>query len=114
MLPRPIALSPAARQLRDILREPPRGGWTRRSFLTTIGIVFPIVTALGFDPVWFGILVTLLMETALITPPVGLNLFVVQGLRTRGGAFRDVCIGSAPFVVAGRRRRGAVCTVGHR
>jgi C4-dicarboxylate transporter, DctM subunit len=68
--------------------------------LTTIGIVFPIVTALGFDPVWFGILVTVLMEAALITPPVGLNLFVVQGLRQRGGAFRDVCVGSMPFVVA--------------
>jgi len=68
--------------------------------LTTIGVVFPIVTAAGFDPVWFGILVTLLMEAALITPPIGLNLFVVQGIRTRGGAFRDVCVGSAPFVAA--------------
>lgn len=68
--------------------------------LTTIGIVFPIVTAVGFDPVWFGIIVTILMETALITPPVGLNLFVVQGLRKRGGDFRDVCVGSVPFVLA--------------
>jgi tripartite ATP-independent transporter DctM subunit len=68
--------------------------------VTTIGIVFPIVTALGFDPVWFGVVLILLMETALITPPIGLNLFVVQGVRARGGAFRDVCAGALPFVLA--------------
>jgi tripartite ATP-independent transporter DctM subunit len=68
--------------------------------LTTIGIVFPLVMSMGYDPVWFGILVVLLMETALITPPIGVNLFVVQGIRSKGAPFRDVCIGSAPFVVA--------------
>jgi len=68
--------------------------------LTTIGIVFPLVMSMGYDPVWFGILVVLLMETALITPPIGVNLFVVQGIRFKGAPFRDVCIGSAPFVVA--------------
>ena len=68
--------------------------------LTTIGIVFPVVTGLGFDGVWLGILIMLLMETALVTPPIGLNLFVVQGIRTRGGPFRDVCVGSLPFVGA--------------
>ena len=68
--------------------------------LTTIGVVFPLVTSMGYDPVWFGILVVLLMETALITPPIGVNLFVVQGIRAKGAAFRDVCIGAAPFVVA--------------
>jgi C4-dicarboxylate transporter, DctM subunit len=67
--------------------------------LTTIGIVFPLVTAMGYDPIWFGIVVVLLMETALITPPIGVNLFVVQGIRTRGAPFRDVCIGASPFVV---------------
>lgn len=68
--------------------------------LTTIGIVFPLVTSMGYDPVWFGVMVVLLMETALITPPIGVNLFVVQGIRERGAPFRDVCIGAAPFVVA--------------
>lgn len=67
--------------------------------LTTIGLVFPIVVSMGFDPVWFGILVTLLMEIALITPPIGVNLFVVQGVRSRGGNFKDVCLGAAPFVL---------------
>ena len=68
--------------------------------LTTIGLVFPLVTSMGFDPVWFGILVVLLMETALITPPIGVNLFVVQGIRRDGAPFRDVCVGAAPFVGA--------------
>jgi tripartite ATP-independent transporter DctM subunit len=68
--------------------------------LTTIGIVFPLVMSMGYDPIWFGIVVVLLMETALITPPIGVNLFVVQGIRSRGAPFRDVCVGAAPFVVA--------------
>lgn len=68
--------------------------------LTTIGIVFPLVTSMGYDPVWFGIMVVVLMETALITPPIGVNLFVVQGIRTRGAPFRDVCVGAVPFVIA--------------
>ena len=40
------------------------------------------------------------MEAALITPPIGVNLYVVQGIRTRGGRFADVAIGALPFVVA--------------
>jgi TRAP-type C4-dicarboxylate transport system permease large subunit len=52
----------------------------------------------GFDPVWYGILIVILMETAMVTPPVGINLFVVQGVRGRG-QLHDVIIGSAPFVV---------------
>lgn len=59
----------------------------------------PIMAAAGYSPVWFGILVVLLIETALITPPVGANLFVVQGVRGRG-KINDVMIGAAPFVIA--------------
>ncbi|MEM7379349.1 MAG: TRAP transporter large permease subunit, partial [Pseudomonadota bacterium] len=51
-----------------------------------------------FDPVWFGILLMVLLETALITPPIGINLYVVQGVRERG-ELSDVMIGAAPFVV---------------
>ena len=64
----------------------------------TIPIVAPVVTGLGFDPIWFGVLLILLIEMALITPPVGLNLYVVQGIRQRG-SISDVMLGSAPFVV---------------
>ena len=52
----------------------------------------------GFDPVWYGILIVILMETAMVTPPVGINLFVVQGVRGRG-QLHDVIIGASPFVV---------------
>jgi tripartite ATP-independent transporter DctM subunit len=65
--------------------------------IATVPIIAPAVIQLGFDPVWFGVLMMLLLETALITPPVGFNLFVVQGVRERG-QIRDVMIGSAPFV----------------
>jgi TRAP-type C4-dicarboxylate transport system permease large subunit len=56
------------------------------------------MVGMGYDPVWFGVLIILLIETALITPPVGLNLYVVQGVRPRG-PIADVIIGAAPFVV---------------
>jgi TRAP-type C4-dicarboxylate transport system permease large subunit len=70
---------------------------TLSMMIATVPIIAPVVFALGYDPVWFGILVILLIETAMITPPVGINLFVVQGLRKRGG-LNDVIIGTAPFV----------------
>ena len=72
---------------------------TLSMLLTTVPIVFPIIVQLGYDPVWFGILITVLMETALITPPIGVNLYVVQGIRANGGQFNDVAYGAAPFVV---------------
>src|SRR5699024_7954267 len=52
--------------------------------IVTIPFVTPLVAGLGFDLVWFGILLIVLIEMALITPPVGLNLYVVQGVRGRG------------------------------
>jgi TRAP-type C4-dicarboxylate transport system permease large subunit len=63
----------------------------------TIPIVFPIVAAYGIDPVWFGIFLVVMCEIALITPPVGMNLYVVQGVRN-GGAISDVIIGTLPFL----------------
>ncbi|WP_249975511.1 TRAP transporter large permease [Vreelandella olivaria] len=63
----------------------------------TIPIVFPIVMFMGIDPVWFGIFLVLMMELALITPPIGMNLFVVQGVR-RSGSVIDVYWGIIPFV----------------
>ncbi|HJM60250.1 MAG TPA: TRAP transporter large permease, partial [Alphaproteobacteria bacterium] len=54
---------------------------TLSMLLTTIPVVFPIVMHLGFDPIWFGIMITVLMEAALITPPIGINLYVVHGIR---------------------------------
>ncbi|MBI4182678.1 MAG: TRAP transporter large permease subunit [Proteobacteria bacterium] len=68
--------------------------------VTTIGIVVPLVVHLGFDPVWFGIFFTILAELAMITPPVGLNLYVVQSIRTSSGSIYDVFIGTLPFAGA--------------
>ena len=65
----------------------------------TTPIVAPVMAALGFDLVWFGILLTILLELALITPPVGVNLYVVQSVREKG-PMSDVIIGSVPFVIA--------------
>jgi C4-dicarboxylate transporter DctM subunit len=50
----------------------------------TLPIVMPIVKAAGFDPIWFGIFLVLVVEMAQITPPVGFNLFVIQGLTEDG------------------------------
>jgi C4-dicarboxylate transporter, DctM subunit len=46
--------------------------------LLTIPIFFPIVQALGFDPIWFGIIIVVVVEISLITPPIGLNVFVLK------------------------------------
>lgn len=50
------------------------------SILMTAPILYPIITAAGFDPIWFGVIVTINMEIGLIHPPVGLNIFVIQGI----------------------------------
>jgi len=63
----------------------------------TIPIIVPIVVAAGIDPVWFGIFVVLMSELGMITPPVGMNLYVVQGVRTDGGPFSDVVRGAVPY-----------------
>jgi len=68
--------------------------------VTTVGVVVPLVVSLGFDPLWFGIFMVLMMEMALITPPVGLNLFVAQNIRLSKGSITDVYIGALPFVLA--------------
>ncbi|MGH8766373.1 MAG: TRAP transporter large permease [Burkholderiales bacterium] len=68
--------------------------------ITTIPITAPLVIKLGVDPVWFGIFIVLVTELALITPPVGINLYVVQGIRTDGGSIADVIMGAIPFVIA--------------
>lgn len=67
--------------------------------VATIPITFPIVMHLGVDPVWFGIFIVLMCELGLITPPVGMNLFVVHGIRPDSGGIRDVMWGAVPYVV---------------
>ena len=73
---------------------------TLSMMIATTPVVVPVITALGYSPVWWGIIFVILMEAALITPPVGLNLYVVQAVRGKGN-FGDLCLGALPFV---RRR----------
>jgi len=72
---------------------------TLSMLITTAPLITPIVIDLGFDPVWFGILLMVLLEMALLTPPIGINLYVVQSVR-RVGALSDVIIGTLPFLAA--------------
>ncbi|GIX14025.1 MAG: hypothetical protein KatS3mg118_1984 [Paracoccaceae bacterium] len=67
--------------------------------LLTLPVVYPAVIALGFDSIWFGIIVVQMAEVCLITPPIGLNCFVVNGVRPEillSDAFR----GASPFFIA--------------
>ncbi|EAU44726.1 TRAP transporter large permease [Salipiger bermudensis] len=66
--------------------------------VATIPIIVPIIAGLGYDKVWFGVLMIVLIEMALITPPVGLNLFVVQSARAKG-SMNEVILGVIPFVL---------------
>jgi tripartite ATP-independent transporter DctM subunit len=65
-------------------------------FLLTIPVVYPIVLALNFDPIWFGVVLTIIIEMAQITPPVGINIFIIQGV-SGGRNIADVAVGIVPF-----------------
>ena len=65
----------------------------------TIPIVFPMVMDLGFDPIWFGIIITLVMEMSLITPPVGVNVFIISGV-AKDVPMYTIFRGIFPFWVA--------------
>jgi len=71
---------------------------TLSMMVATVPIIAPIMVKAGYDPIWFGVLVVILLETAMITPPVGINLYIVQGLRSRG-RIDDVIIGASPFLI---------------
>ncbi len=72
---------------------------TLSMMVLTVPIIAPLLFHAGFDPVWTGILIVVLMEVALITPPVGMNIFVVQSLRSKGNVM-DIFIGASPFVLS--------------
>jgi C4-dicarboxylate transporter DctM subunit len=72
---------------------------TLSMMVATIPLAFPVVTAAGVDPIWFGVFIVLMCELGLITPPVGMNLFVVQGIRPDGGPVADVIKGAIPYAI---------------
>jgi tripartite ATP-independent transporter DctM subunit len=70
---------------------------TMTMMIATIPIVFPVITHAGYDGIWAGIFIVVMCEIGLITPPVGMNLYVVQGVRGRG-SIADVMRGIVPFL----------------
>jgi C4-dicarboxylate transporter DctM subunit len=66
--------------------------------ILTVPIVLPVIKALGFDPIWFGVIVVVTAELGMVTPPVGLNVFVVS--KTTGMPLRTVFAGVVPHIVA--------------
>ncbi|GAB3192480.1 TRAP transporter large permease [Hydrogenophaga aquatica] len=78
--------------------------------LLTIPVFFPIIVGLGFDPVWFGILIVTIVEIGLISPPVGLNLFVINAL-LKDVKLTAIYRGVWPFVVADIVRLGVLIAV---
>lgn len=65
----------------------------------TVPILYPIITALGFDPIWFAIILVINMELALISPPVGLNLFVLKGLDPDRNTISEIVKGVVPYAI---------------
>ena len=67
--------------------------------LLTVPLFYPVVTKLGFDPIWFGIIVVVAIEISLITPPIGLNVYMLKSILTDVKA-STIFKGVAPFIAA--------------
>jgi tripartite ATP-independent transporter DctM subunit len=65
--------------------------------ILTVPIIFPVITALGFDPIWFGIIIVMTVELGLIHPPVGMNVFVIKSV-VKDVSFTTIFKGVLPFV----------------
>jgi tripartite ATP-independent transporter DctM subunit len=65
--------------------------------IMTLPIVFPLLTGLGYDPVWLGVLITLLIEIGMLTPPVGMNLFVLVGMSNNQVTLGDAARAALPY-----------------
>src|SRR5690606_2941973 len=65
--------------------------------LMTIPIVFPVMTTAGFDPVWLGVVITILIEIGMLTPPVGMNLFVLTGITNNEVTLVDAARAAIPY-----------------
>ena len=66
--------------------------------ILTVPIIFPVITALGFDPIWFGVIIVMTVELGLIHPPVGMNVFVIKSV-VKDVSFSTIFNGVLPFVV---------------
>jgi len=67
--------------------------------LVTIPIFVPIIKAIGFDPIWFGVMFVVNTELSQITPPLGLNLYILKGIAPSNISLKDILYGAAPFMI---------------
>ena len=67
--------------------------------IMTLPVVFPLLTGLGFDPIWLGVIITIMVEIGLITPPVGLNLYVLTAIANRDVSISGAARGAIPYWV---------------
>ena len=67
--------------------------------LILVPVVYPVVLSLGFDPIWFGTITVIMVETGLITPPIGLNVFIISGM-ARDVPITSIYRGIMPFIIA--------------
>ena len=66
--------------------------------ILTVPIIFPVIIALGFDPIWFGVIIVMTVELGLIHPPVGMNVFVIKSV-VKDVKISTIFMGVLPFVV---------------
>ncbi len=71
---------------------------TMAMVLLTVPIFFPLIKVLGFDPLWFGILIALLVEMAMISPPIGMNVYVIAGV-AKDVPMETIFLGILPFMI---------------
>ena len=76
--------------------------------LLTIPVFFPIVTQLGFDPVWFGVIVVMAVTFGMICPPVGMNVFVINSIAT-DISLVEIYRGTMPFIAVDVLRLVLLC-----
>ena len=67
--------------------------------LMTISLAYPVMTGVGFDPIWLGVIITILIEVGMLTPPVGMNLFVLTAITNSEVTLGEAARASAPFWV---------------
>jgi TRAP-type C4-dicarboxylate transport system permease large subunit len=67
--------------------------------LLTISIFYPVVTAMGYDPIWFGVIIVLVTQMGVITPPVGVNVYIVSGI-AKDVPLMSIFRGAVPFLIA--------------
>ena len=78
---------------------------TIASMLITLPFVLPLIENMGYDPIWWGIMMVMVIEIGMITPPIGLNVFVVHGM-ARELPLKVIFTGILPFLIADLIRLG--------